>query len=104
MLIELTTDSHIKGSENLKERVDGWVLRSLSRFSTRVHRLEVHLSDENGSRKTPDDKRCAIEARLEGHQPCAVVEHANTVEAAVKGASHKLERLLDSTIGRLEAR
>jgi ribosome-associated translation inhibitor RaiA len=104
MLVELTTDNHIKGTAHLQELVENWTGRSLSRFSSRVHRLEVHLSDENGASKPPDDKRCALEARIEGHQPCAVVHHADTVEAAVKGAAHKLERMLDSLIGKMDSR
>ena len=104
MWIELSTDNHIQGTEHLKELVEGWTGPPLSRFARRVTRLEVHLSDENGSRNTPDDKRCALEARLEGHQPSAVVHHADSVEAAVKGAAHKLQRLLDSTLGKLESR
>ncbi len=104
MWTELTTDNHIAGTEHLKELVETWTSRPLERFSRRVSRLEVHLSDENGAGKPPADKRCAMEARLEGHQPSAVVHHADTVEAAVKGAAHKLVRLLDTTIGKMESR
>jgi hypothetical protein len=42
-----------------------------------------------------------LEARLEGRQPVAVTEHAETMEQAVHGAAHKLVHLLDSTLGRL---
>jgi hypothetical protein len=104
MLTELRTDNHIAGTEHLRGLVEGWTSPSLERFSRRVSRLEVHLSDENGARKSPDDKKCAIEARIDGHPPTAVVHHADTVEAAVKGAAHKLARSLDSLIGKLEGR
>jgi hypothetical protein len=30
--------------------------------------VEVHLSDENGKKGGSHDKRCMMEARLEGHQ------------------------------------
>ncbi len=104
MLTELRTDNHINGTEHLKELVESWTSPSLKRFSRRVSRLEVHLSDENGAHRAPDDKKCALEARLEGHPPTAVVHHAASIESAVKGAAHKLARSLDTLIGKLEAR
>ncbi len=33
--------------------------------------MEVHRSDENGSKSGQNDKRCVTEARLEGRQPVA---------------------------------
>jgi hypothetical protein len=42
-----------------------------------------------------------LEARLQGRQPVAVTEHAASQEQAVHGATQKLVRLLDSTLGRL---
>jgi hypothetical protein len=45
--------------------------------------------------------RCAMEARLKGRQPIAVTHQAATLELAVDGATDKLTRLIESTLGRL---
>lgn len=101
MKIQLNTDDHIQGTEALAARVSAMVEQALERFREHVTRVEVHLSDENGGKQGQKDQRCMLEARFEGRQPVAVTEHAATLEQAVHGAALKLERLLDSTIGRL---
>ncbi|MBE0545141.1 MAG: HPF/RaiA family ribosome-associated protein [Verrucomicrobia bacterium] len=63
-------------------------------------RVEVHLSDENGEKTGGRDKRCMMEARLEGHQPIAVTDEAETIAQAIDGAADKLKSALDSTLGR----
>jgi len=45
-----------------------------------------------------------LEARLEGRQPVVVTENAGTQDQAVQGAAQKLVRLLDSTLGRAQAK
>jgi hypothetical protein len=45
-----------------------------------------------------------MEARLEGHQPIAVTQEAETMDQAVDGAVGKLKSLLDHTLGRLRER
>jgi hypothetical protein len=63
--------------------------------------VEVHLSDENGDKGGQNDKRCVMEARLQGRQPVAVTYRAATVEEAVDGAAGELTRLIENTLGRL---
>lgn len=104
MQITVHTDNHIKGTENLKAHVEELSSNILSRFRGRVTRLEIHLGDENGNKHGPADKRCMMEARLERRQPTAVTHHAETLDQAVRGAAHKLERALDSEVGRLADR
>ena len=101
MKIQINTDDHIHGSEALTSSVTGTIESALGRFSDRLTRVEVHMSDENGGKGGAQDKRCMMEARLEGHRPVAVVNHAATMKQAVEGATHKLERLLESLLGRL---
>lgn len=104
MQIRVNTDNHIKGSENLKAQVEESVAGTLSRFRDRITRVEVHLGDENAHKQGPADKRCMIEARLEGRQPIAVTHHAESIDQAVRGAAQKIERALDTEIGRLADR
>ena len=44
------TDKHVDGVPDLVERVRNEISKSLSRFSERVSRVEVHLSDQNADR------------------------------------------------------
>ncbi len=103
MKIQLNTDVHIEGTERLAAHVTTTVEKVLEHFKEHVTRVEVHLSDENGAKTGPRDHRCMMEARLEGRQPVAVTEHAATLDQAINGAVHKLERLLESTFGRLQS-
>ena len=101
MQIQINTDHNIEGREALADQVRGVVESALSRFSDRITRVEVHLSDENSDKKVGHDAmRCVLEARLEGHQPIAVTHHATTLDEAVDGAADKLARLIEHTLGR----
>ena len=100
MQIQVQTDHNIEGREALVNHVSEVVASALGRFSDHITRVEIHLSDENGDKSRGDDKRCMIEARLEGHHPVAVTHLAGTVDQAVDGAADKLARLIDHTLGR----
>jgi ribosome-associated translation inhibitor RaiA len=101
MKIQVNTDAHIEGREALAVHVGATVEHALRRFQDQVTRVEVHLSDENGSKTGPRDKRCAMEARLEGRQPVTVTDDAATLDQAVRGAADKLARLIDNQLGRV---
>ncbi|CAN5898028.1 hypothetical protein BH11PSE8_BH11PSE8_31270 [soil metagenome] len=107
MKIQVNSDTHIDSNEALAAHVRATVERALDRFREHVTRVEVHLSDENGSKSdiagpgASADKRCVMEARPEGHQPLAVTCQAKSLDRAVHEAAEKLARLLDSTLGRL---
>ena len=100
MQININTDHTIAGNDALNTRVSLEVETALSLFSDHITRVEVHLSDENGARSGLNDKRCAMEARLEGRPPLAVTAHAGTLHQAVEGGAEKLSHLIDSTLGR----
>ena len=80
--------------------VDG----ALDHFRERLSRVEVHLADENGSKGGDSDIRCSLEARITGMKPVGVSHYAGSLEAAVDGATEKLEHLLEHTFGRLETK
>ena len=101
MIIQLNTDSNVKGSEALKTYFTSIISEELSRFSEHITRIEVHLSDENGHKEGQNDKRCMLEARIEGKQPIAVVSHADNHEQALSVAIEKLIASLDTIFGRL---
>jgi hypothetical protein len=102
MQIQVNTSNGIENKETLERWATAELTETLSHFKGELTRVEVHLSDENGVKAGASDKRCAMEARLTHHQPVAVTHHAPTQDEAFRGASGKLKRLLDSTLGRLK--
>ena len=103
MKIQINTDNHIAGREALCQQAEASVASALGHLEEHVTRVEVHLSDENGNKTAGRDKRCMMEARLEGHQPIAVTDEAETIAQAIDGAADKLKSALDSTLGRLRS-
>ena len=101
MKIQLNTDKNVNGSEELQGLLTYIITEELGRFNDQITRLEVHISDEDGRKEGPKDKRCLLEARIEGMQPIAVTNFANTPEQAVIGAIDKLKNKFKSKIGRL---
>lgn len=102
MKIQVNTDSNIEGGEALAAHVKGVVESALSRCSDRITRVEVHLSDQNGGKSGQDDKRCMMEARLEGRRPTAATHQAASMDEAVEGAAAKLKRSIENTLDRLK--
>jgi len=101
MQIQINTDHNTEGHEALAAHVSGVVKDAMSRVVDQVTRVEVHLGDETGHKRGKNDKRCLMEARLEGRSPIAVTHHSATLHQAVDGAAKKLTRLVESTIARL---
>jgi len=101
MQIQINTDRNIEGHEVLAEQVRSAIDDTLDRYRTQISRIEVHLSDQNADKSGQRDKRCMIEARLEGRQPIAVTEEAASMAQAVEGATGKLTRLIATQLGRV---
>ena len=104
MQIQVNTDVNIDDSEALTARVSAEVHNRLDRFSQHITRIEVHLKDANGDKSGGGDKHCVIEARLEGRQPEVASDQAGTLDAACSGAARKLQRVLETTLGKLDHR
>jgi len=101
MTIQFNTDKNIAGNDRTANYLGSMIENSLERFSEHITRIEVHLSDENGSNKEGgNDKRCLLEARMEGKKPLAVSNNADTVEKAVSGAIDKLLTTLEKNLER----
>ena len=101
MKIQVNSDSNIDGRDKLTAYVESVVESALNRLSDRITRVEVHLSHQNGDKSGHDDKRCMMEARLEGRQPIAVTHQAVTLDQAIHGAADRMQRSLESTLERL---
>jgi ribosome-associated translation inhibitor RaiA len=104
MQIQINTDRNIKAHATFTAAITERIGNALSRFSDHVTRLEVHLSDENAGKSGQNDKRCMLEARLEGRQPFSVTHEAATVDQAVDGAVDKMLHVIENTLDRLHDR
>lgn len=104
MFIEVNTDHNIRGTESLSLQVRGIVEDSLDNFSTRLTRVIVHLSDENGDKSGPDDKKCLLECRLENFAPIVVSHRGENVIQCLDVACDKMHKALTNAIGKLRDR
>ena len=104
MQVQVHADSSVPGSSPLTLAVEAAVQNAVNRWTPRVTRVAVHLSDINRQKGGADDKRCLMEARLAGLQPIAVKHQAATLHDAIDGAADKLKKTLESTLGRLNDR
>ncbi len=100
MEIRVKIDASIDERVKLADYVARVVESSLRRFGARIGRVDVHIGDESDD-QGEQQKRCMIEARVEGHQPTAVVCQAATSDKAVDGASDRLEQSLENLLERL---
>ena len=104
MTIQFNADNNLTIHAEFRDKLNDLLTDELSRFSENITRLVVHLSDENGHKHGQNDKKCLLEARVEGRPPVAVTAAANNYEVAVDAAVDKLTSSLDSIFGRLSNR
>lgn len=97
MKVQINTDKHIEGHARLEAYFSAEIEKSLSRFESKITRIEVHLGDANGDKAGVNDKRCLIEARPVNLQPIVVTETADTIEKAFHGAIEKMRKTLTTT-------
>jgi hypothetical protein len=99
MKTEVSTDKPI--ADALMANLVSVIENGLSRFANRLTRVEVHLKNADGTGSGQTD--CSLEVRPANRDPVIVKDQAATAELAVRGAVGKMNRLLDSTFGRLDA-
>ena len=100
MKIQIHTDNNIAGDARLNQHAEEVVERTLRHLAAQLTRVEVHLSDENSAKPGTSDKRCMMEARIEGRQPIAIIHDAANLHQAIDGAANKLKNALDHTLGK----
>jgi ribosome-associated translation inhibitor RaiA len=101
MEVLINTDHNIDGGAEMISYFKTEIQEDLERFSEHLTRIEVKISDENGDKSGDKDKKCVLEARLKGMQPIVVTSHEETVKKAVKDATNKLKKSLETVMGRL---
>ena len=101
MQIKTNTDNTIEHHSSLDDHVDTVVKGAVQRFGEQITRVEVHLSDKVKEKSADGENRCLMEARVTGYQPVVVSAHAATLHQSIASAADKLERAIDSALGRL---
>jgi len=100
MKVQINTNKNVDSNESFAAYIRGTVEAVLDRSKDVISRVEVHVSDESGHKRGHNDKRCMMEARIEGIQPIAISHHAETLDLAIDGAAEKLNSLIEGTLGR----
>ena len=101
MIIQFKSAHNIKANEELQVPIIALLTEKLNRFSQNIARLDIHLSDENGNKDGMEDKRCLLEAHLDGKEPLIAKNNAQSYEQAADGAGDRLKTLLNSVHSRL---
>jgi len=104
MQVQVNTDDHVHGGESLVKWVSDEALNRLSRFRDHITRVEVFLTDLDGSKSGVKDKRCRLEARVANRQPVNVTADGDKMATAFIDAVDKLIRALDTDLGRVKDR
>jgi hypothetical protein len=101
MNIQFNTDKNIAGHEKHAALYKNTISDAFARFNDYITSVEIHLSDENGGKTGPKDKKCVLEIRVKNLKPIAVTEREDSMDQAVKGAIIKGKAALDTVLGKL---
>lgn len=98
MIIQINTDKVVTGEERSSDFFTAQVAEAMKRFESHITRIEVHLKDENGKEDGYNKISCLIEARLEGRQPIAVTNQADTTDLAFSGAINTVKSAVETIL------
>lgn len=101
MQIQINSDHHVVSSPQLASRVQALVHETLDRYSDRITRVEVHLSDLNSVKGGSNDKRCLMEAHIGGVGAISAGHEAESIDLAVDVAMERLERAIERQLGKI---
>jgi hypothetical protein len=100
MQIQVRTDYHVDGDEELIAFVEEKVREGLAPYADRIMSVQVHLSSESGARKGPADLACMIEVRPARRGPVVVRRHAATKDGGINAAVDGMRGVLGRLFGR----
>jgi ribosome-associated translation inhibitor RaiA len=105
MKVQVNTSNDIDNKDALERWASDYLNEHLARFEQDITSIEVQITDENHSPKGGGvDKRCMLEARVNGRAPIAVTNYGPDQNLAFRGAADKLQNALDHAIGKLDRR
>ncbi|MGV3569803.1 MAG: HPF/RaiA family ribosome-associated protein [Ramlibacter sp.] len=103
MKVQVNTSNDVENKEGLERWASDYLNEQLARFDQDLTSIEVQLTDENHAAKGGgNDKRCMLEARMNGRAPVAVTNFAANQDLAFRGATEKLVHALDHHFGKLD--
>lgn len=102
MQVQVNTGNGLENKESLDRWASDYLNEALSRFRQELTRVEVQLFDENRGKGGGQDKKCTLEARLNGQPPVAVHYEGDSQDEAVRGATQKLIHALEHKFGKLD--
>jgi ribosomal subunit interface protein len=102
MIIQLNADKNLTIHEAYETQISEKLNKDLERYSDHITRLEVHLSDENGNKSGQNDKKCLLEAKMEGKSPIVTSDLGNTYDLALKGATEKLKHAIGTVVSKMQ--
>jgi hypothetical protein len=105
MKVQVNTSNDIDNKDALETWASTYLNEHLARFAQELTSIEVQLTDENHVAKGGgSDKRCMLEARVNGRAPVAVTNFATNQDLAFRGAVEKLSHALEHEFGKLDRR
>ena len=105
MKVQVNTSNDIENKDALESWASDYLNEQLGRFDQDITSIEVQMTDENHAAKGGSiDKRCMMEARVNGRAPIAVTNYAPDQNLASRGAADKLAHALDHAFGKLDRR
>ncbi len=105
MKVQVNTSNDIENKDSLERWAGDYLNEHLARFNQDITSIEVQMADENHAPKGGGgDKRCMMEARLNGIKPIAVTNYAPDQNLAFRGAAEKLAHALGHAFGKLDRR
>ncbi len=81
-------------SDALDDHIREQVSHENKRFAGRLTRVEAHVSDDNGGKHGPRDRRCVLEARPRSLEPIVASHEGDDIYQVVREAARKLSRAL----------
>ena len=104
MKVQVNTSNDIENKETLERWASEFLNEQLARFDQDITSIEVQMTDENHAARGGVDKRCMLEARVNGRAPIAVTNYGADQNLAFRGAADKLANALDHAFGKLDRR
>jgi ribosome-associated translation inhibitor RaiA len=104
MKVQVNTSNDVENKETLDRWASDYLHEHLARFEQDLTSVEVQMTDENhAARGGGLDKRCMMEARVNGRNaPLAVTHFAEDQNMAFRGAAAKLVHALEHSFGKLD--
>lgn len=105
MKVQVNTSNDIENKDTLERWASDFLNEQLARYEQDITSIEVQMTDENHAARGGDgDKRCMMEARVNGRAPIAVTNYGADQNVAFRGAADKLANALEHAFGKLDRR